>query len=370
MPDGRVHRPLLVAVTGTNGKTSTTSMLAQLVRAQGHKAVAVGQRVELGARTLSRNVVPRSSRSFAAWLQAFAADGFALVAVEAYSAAIARGAHDHVPFDAFAFTNFAPDHQSVHTNDTAYFAAKMRLFETHEPKRAVLIPRGAAGHARITRALQARGWMARWTDPAPQAPFPDAFMAQNAGLALGLADALGFGQATSETMMTLQAPPGRMMRYDLPNGARAVVDFAHNGHGLRAALSSLRAQTQGRLVLILSSKGGWGAEKRRDLAEAARACADHVIVTDDDPRHEDPAVIRAQLCRHLPGAEVIPARAQAIRRTIAALVQDDTVLIAGRGSDPATVTMMCRHAYNDTQVVEALGGRLMRPVRAHCPAHP
>lgn len=381
-----VSLPILVGVTGTNGKTSVTTMLASLLTGMGVPAAAIGQRVETPQGLRSRDEVPSGVMglpSYIKWLSE--THGLKVIAIEAYSAALAKGLHDHVEYDAIAFTNITEDHINVHGNMQAYKAAKNILFSRLKPKGLAVYDKDATGLEHISQqATRHAVSLYDVSRPSPNElelsldlPFNLPFQQQNCKLAIRLAkhllsntdsNLLGFEKpiniaseefqaALQQQIMQLHSPPGRYERWLMPNGVIAVIDFAHNPGGIQTVIQQTRdnAEAGAKLGFLLSSKGGWGETKRGLMADAA-SLADYVVVSDDDPRSEDPALIRAQLALPHDYIEVVP-RANAIYHLITSLKNGDTAIIAGRGADSRWDGPFGRLAYNDVDVVKQLGGQ-------------
>lgn len=144
----------------------------------------------------------------------------------------------------------------------------------------------------------------------------------------------------------------RWKKPQLPDRRTAIIDFAHNNHGLTRALRDARCELSagGKLKLMLSSKGHWGREKRISLGEAARD-ADLVYVTDDDPRAEDPATIRAQLASVIPDAKVMAGRPRCLAHLLSRMKEKDILLVAGRGADDQFQTATGRRSYSDVDLL-------------------
>ncbi|MGH1472621.1 MAG: glutamate ligase domain-containing protein [Cellvibrionaceae bacterium] len=353
-----INNTYLIGVTGTNGKTSVTSFIAQISRHCGLPAAAIGQRIELDDTVLNRDLVSRKKGGLFRYFKKLSDDqNYKVISCEVYSAAIMRHAHVDIPYDIVVFTNLASDHQSVHGSSTLYRKQKLRFLNQLSPNTPVLIPPKASRLNEIIEASdKANLCPTIIADPYPffSGPFEDAFMNENASLAVEVCKLIGLPtEKITEAVKQLTLPPGRMIRRKTKNGATIIIDFAHNPHGLKAVLQSIRKSTQGDIHLILSSKGGWGKSKRNEMGVVASKLADHVIIADDDPRHEDPAVIRAQLNVNRCFDEV-PNRALAIKKAYSKLKSDDCLLIAGRGEDNYFVNTFGRMKFNDLQLVESL----------------
>ncbi|MFC4700626.1 Mur ligase family protein [Glaciecola siphonariae] len=360
--------PLIVGVTGTNGKTSVTTMLASLLNKLGIPAAAIGQRVETPEGVRDRCEVPSGVKglpTYIAWLtQKY---NLKVIAIEVYSAALAKGLHRLVRYDAVAFTNITEDHMNVHGNFDAYVKAKLRIFSHLAPNGIIVFDSSEEGLLPVQSQCHDLGL--EYVIPEEHAtPFDLSYQQQNCRLALSLAEQLLHANSELasnkvisqahllEKAMELRSPPGRYEKWRMPNGVIAVVDFAHNPGGITAVINSTRTafKNNEKVGFLLSSKGGWGEQKRRSMAKAASS-ADLVIVSDDDPRKEDPAIIRLQLS-HAHGYEECSPRSHAIHTLCAAMKKGDVAIIAGRGADQHWQSIVGRYPYSDVHVLQQLGG--------------
>jgi len=364
----RYHGPqpeVAVCVTGTNGKTSVADFTRQIWRASGRQAASLGT---LGINADGewrplRHTTP-DPIALHRVLAELAAAGIDHLALEASSHGLAQYRLDGVRVAAAAFTNVTRDHLDYHPDADAYFAAKAGLFER------VMAPDGTAvlnaddeRVASLAARCRARGQrvltfgsgdtdvrlMARHdTDDGQRLgmaiagaahevvlPLPGAFQAVNALAALGLALATGVKAADAiRALHGLVGVPGRLQRVTgHPAGAAIFVDYAHTPDALAAALRAVRPLVPGTLVVVFGCGGERDVGKRREMGEIAATLADRVVVTDDNPRREDPASIRQAILDACPGAEEMGDRALAIRTAIAGLGADDGLLIAGKGHE-------------------------------------
>lgn len=360
----------LVAVTGTNGKTSTVELLRQIWQAQGHVAASIGT---LGITTASdqrrTGLTTPDIVTFLANLAGLATEHVDHVAFEASSHGLDQYRTEGPRVAAGAFTNLSRDHLDYHHDMDRYFAAKMRLFDE------VVADDGAAvvwadddwsdraiAHAR-SRGLRlltvgARGDAIRLAGRTPTAlgqtvmltvagigdrtlnlPLIGAYQAANALVAAGLAIATGIEPARVLDALARARPVrGRLERAALTKtGAPVYIDYAHTPDALDAALSALRPHAQGRLILAFGAGGDRDTGKRPAMGAAAVAGADVVIVTDDNPRGEDPATIRQAILAAAPGAIEIGDRRRAIRAAIDAAQAGDIVIIAGKGHEQGQI---------------------------------
>jgi UDP-N-acetylmuramoyl-L-alanyl-D-glutamate--2,6-diaminopimelate ligase len=360
----------VVAVTGTNGKTSTVELTRQLWRMAGHRAASIGTLgVTTADESVSTGLTTPDIVTFLANASGLAREGITHLAYEASSHGLDQCRNEGLPVVAGAFTNLSRDHLDYHASMEAYFAAKMRLFDevvgtgghaviwaddawsaraiAHARTRGLtLITVGAAGEtirlaARTptllgqTLDLEHGGATARVT-----LPLIGAYQAANALVAAGLVLATGGDAArTFEALARLQPVRGRLERAAITAaGAPVYIDYAHTPDALSAACAALRPHVTGRLILVFGAGGDRDAGKRAPMGAAASAGADVVIVTDDNPRGEDPAQIRAAvLAGCAPGARDLPDRRAAIAAAIAQAGAGDIVLIAGKGHEQGQI---------------------------------
>ncbi len=310
--------------------------------------------------------------TFLANMAGLAREGISHVAFEASSHGLAQYRTEGLPVRAAAFTNLSRDHLDYHATMDAYLAAKLRLFgdvldadgtavvwdDGGEPARAVIaaaagrgiatvrvgpLPAGPGVLALIERTSRALGQrlVVEWQGKsyAVDLPLIGAYQAANALTAAALVVATGGDPvATFANLARLQPVRGRLERAVIArSGAAVYVDYAHTPDALEAACTALRPHVGGRLRLVFGAGGDRDAGKRPLMGVAAVAHADDVIVTDDNPRSEDPAAIRAAILAAAPGATEIGDRRAAIRAAIAASGPGDVVLIAGKGHEQGQI---------------------------------
>jgi len=378
----------VVAVTGTNGKTSTVEFLRQLWQSAGLRAASLGT---LGVIAPDFDPGPGLTTpdpvSLAETLAGLARHGITSAAMEASSHGIDQCRLDGVRLAAAAFTNLTRDHLDYHGTLAAYRAAKLRLFNTLLPKGAPVVAHADMEVETLTalRSIaQARGFDFRTVGESgaqyrllrvePRADGQDLlvqaggaardvalnllgrFQVDNALVAAALAEALGLGDAL-DRIPGLSGVSGRMeLAARLPNGAAAYVDYAHTPDALERLLTALRPHTTGRVHVVFGAGGDRDRGKRPLMGQAAARLADAVIVTDDNPRTEDPAVIRAAIMAACPGAREIGDRARAIEAALNDLAPGDVLAVAGKGHEQGQTIGTTVIPFDDVSVIRRLAG--------------
>jgi UDP-N-acetylmuramoyl-L-alanyl-D-glutamate--2,6-diaminopimelate ligase len=432
------HELALVGVTGTNGKTTVSTLLDDLLRATGVRTGLIGTiRSRIGDEELSSSFTTPEAPDLQRLLRLMVDAGCTAASAEVSSHALAQHRVDGTRFAVAVFTNLSRDHLDFHGTLEAYFQAKARLFTGGFAGTAVVCVdddrgREVAGLARgaglrvttVGSAAEGAGAGARdvtaedpdvtveVTDVTPsgrqrvvlRGPFaadggprevelllgmPGRFNAVNAALALVAARELlvqgpdgGRPPVPCDRTVTvddlaaafsgLPGVPGRMERVGLPGRddlPLVVVDYSHTPDAVTGAVAALRTATPGRLVVVLGAGGDRDAGKRERMGEAA-STADLVVVTDDNPRSEDPAAIRAQV-RAGVTADVLEVgdRARAIEAALAACTgPDDTVLVAGKGHETGQTAGGVTTPFDDREVAREALGR-WQPADGHHPAH-
>ena len=355
----------VVAITGTNGKTSVAVFLRQIWEAVGRKAASLGTvgLVAPGA-DASANLTTPDPVKLHEILANLAHDEVTHLALEASSHGLDQRRLDGVRMAAGALTNITRDHLDYHGTLEAYLKAKFRLFDTLLPKGAAVVvdaDRPEAGT--VHRVAKGRGLeyfsvgragetlrlhsLTRMPDGARllveawgekhyiALPLVGHFQVANALVAAGLAVATGVEvKAALAALETLQGASGRLeLVGSHASGARVFVDYAHTPDALANALDAIRPHAEGRLIVVFGAGGDRDPGKRPIMGEAAAAKADQVIVTDDNPRSEDPAAIRHAVLQGAPGAHEIGDRRAAIRAAVSGLRAGDILLIAGKGHE-------------------------------------
>jgi UDP-N-acetylmuramoyl-L-alanyl-D-glutamate--2,6-diaminopimelate ligase len=377
----------IAAVTGTSGKTSVAAFTRQIWAAMDEAAASIGTiglvapgREVYGSLTTPDPVALHRS------LDELARAGVTHLAMEASSHGLDQRRLDGVRIAAGAFTNISRDHLDYHPSLEAYLAAKLRLFELVQPRGAAVIDVDhehadvvvATAKQRRLRLLTVgrKGEGIRLLDVTVEGfaqtlkvtyagdtysvrlPLPGAFQVENALVAAGLAIATGSApQAVFDALSSLRGAKGRLDLAGEKDGAPIFVDYAHKPDALAKALDALRPYASGRLVVVFGCGGDRDAGKRPMMGEIASAKADRVIITDDNPRSEEPAAIRAAILRASPGAIEIGDRREAIASAIADLRHGDVLLIAGKGHETGQIVGNQTLPFSDHDTVAAaLGG--------------
>jgi UDP-N-acetylmuramoyl-L-alanyl-D-glutamate--2,6-diaminopimelate ligase len=359
----------VVAVTGTNGKTSTVEMTRQLWRMAGHRSASIGT---LGVTTSDDQVkTGLTTPDIVTFLNNMAGlkrMGISHVAYEASSHGLDQHRAEGVPLKAAAFTNFSRDHLDYHPSMGAYFEAKMRLFDellpadgtaviwTDDPKSAEVMDRvGRRGIATMTvgRAGETIQLLEQSATALGQnlviqyaqgtyrlaLPLIGAYQAANVLVAAGLAMATGSNfESIFSAMQRLAPVRGRLERAVISRaGAPVYIDYAHTPDALEAAIAALRPHVSNRLITVFGAGGDRDKGKRPDMGAVAARLSDVVIVTDDNPRGEDPASIRAEVIGGSPNALEIGGRREAIAEAIRMAGEGDIVLVAGKGHETVQI---------------------------------
>ncbi len=356
---------IMVAVTGTNGKTSVAAFTRQIWTELGFDAVNLGTTgVEGAFQSPLAHTTPEPITLHRVLAAAHDA-GITHAAMEASSHGLAQRRLDGVHLVAAGFTNFTQDHLDYHDGFDAYFDAKARLFTQVLPEDGVAViniddPRGPdmaslacergqdvlsvgrSGRADLrlhSQRFEPTGQTMRysWHGEAHQVSLPliGGFQGENVLMAAGLAIGAGAdADRVFETLGRMRTVRGRMqLAATRENGAAVFVDYAHTPDAVRTAITALRPHVMGRLIAIVGAGGDRDTAKRPLMGKAAADNADLVIVTDDNPRSEDPALIRAAVMQGCAGASNVGDRAEAILRGVDALGPGDALLILGKGHE-------------------------------------
>jgi UDP-N-acetylmuramoyl-L-alanyl-D-glutamate--2,6-diaminopimelate ligase len=372
---------VMAAVTGTNGKTSVASFTRQLWAALGHEAANLGTTGVEGAYSAPLGHTTPDSVTLHRLLADMAREGVTHCAMEASSHGLDQRRLDGVTLRAAGFTNFTQDHLDYHQTMGAYFKAKALLFERVLPDDGVAVlnmddPRGAdllaiaeaRGIGTLTvgrdadadirllgQRFDASGQVLRFsydgTIYQQTLPLIGGFQAENVLIAYGLVLACGSEPAEAAAQLPrLDGVRGRMqLAGTRKNGATVFVDYAHTPDALALALQALRPHVMGRLIVVFGAGGDRDRSKRPLMGEAAAKHADVAFVTDDNPRSEDPAAIRAEILQACPDAIEIADRAEAILRGVDALEPGDALLIAGKGHETGQIVGDTVYPFDDLE---------------------
>ncbi len=383
---------VMVAVTGTNGKTSVATFTRAIWAALGHEAINIGTTGIEGAWTAPSGHTTPDPITLQRLLAAAAKGGVTHAAMEASSHGIDQRRLDGVRLRAAGFTNLTQDHLDYHGTMEAYFEAKAQLFTRLLPEDGVAVVNldGAKGsdmaELALSRGLRvltvgkgqgadlqiaatrpdATGQEVRylWQGRAFQTRLAliGAFQAENVAVAAGLAIAAGEApEAVLGVLPRLTGVRGRMqLAATRRNGAAVYVDYAHTPDAIETALRALRPHVMGRIVVVFGAGGDRDRTKRPLMGAAARAHADVLYVTDDNPRTEDPASIRRAILEACPDAHEVGDRAEAILRAVDALLPGDALLIAGKGHESGQIVGTDIYPFDDVEqasvAVAALDG--------------
>jgi len=389
----------MVGVTGTQGKTTTTRLLETGLTDSGVPSAVVGT---VGTRMLGEDVASALTTPEAPDLQRLfrrmADRGVEACAMEVSSHALVMGRVGGFVFDVAVFLNLGRDHLDFHRDMEDYFAAKASLFRPEHARRGLVVVDDDWGlrlarEARIpvqtlaTRHRDADWWTDRvdlaptgtsfrihgpGTEVAAGCPIPGAFNVANTLAAVAAAAAAGYDpQAVATAIAAGPGVPGRLERIDAGQDFVVVVDYAHKPDALAAALGTLRPLTKGRLIVVLGAGGDRDPGKRPLMGRIAADGADVLVVTDDNPRTEDPAAIRSAILDGTThgtthgtdganrGAEVLEIgdRRAAIAEAVRRAGPGDVVLVAGKGHETGQEVAGTVHPFDDREVARAvLGG--------------
>ena len=379
---------IIAAVTGTSGKTSVAAFTRQIWQALGHASASIGTiGLVSQKRTVYGSLTTPDPIALHRQLDEIASEGVTHLAFEASSHGLDQYRLDGVRIAAGGFTNLSRDHMDYHPDVAHYLAAKLRLFRDlvapdgaavisadHDCSQAVIdaarmralrivaVGRngdGAREGIRLTDAeidglAQKLTLEHRGRRYAVRLPLVGEFQIENALVAAGLAIGTGSDpKAVFAALGHLEGAKGRLERVGERNGAPIFVDYAHKPDALAKALQALRPYAKRRLVVVFGAGGDRDAGKRPLMGAIAIANADRVIVTDDNPRSENPQMIRSAILGAASGAREIGDRAEAIRTAIAGLEPGDALLIAGKGHETGQIVGNRTLPFSDHDAVAA-----------------
>ncbi len=380
----------VVAVTGTAGKTSVASFTRQIYAHAGFNAASIGTTGVVSPNlTIEGSLTTPDPVVLHTVLRDLAKAGTTHVAMEASSHGLDQRRLDGVRLAAGAFTNLGRDHMDYHPTVEHYLAAKMRLFDTllakgspavifaDDPysqaaeeaaakaglevltvgRRGDFIDLKRVEHERYRQEVEVTHGGATYLFKLPLA---GEFQVSNALVSAGLAIATGVKPADAfAALERIEGAPGRLdLVAHLPNGALVYVDYAHKPEALEQVLLSVRPFTSGEIVVVFGAGGDRDPGKRPIMGEIASRLADRVYVTDDNPRSEEPAAIRAAIMEAATGATEIGDRREAIRTAIASLKQGDTLIIAGKGHETGQTAKGVTVHFSDHEEARAAIGEV------------
>lgn len=372
----------IAAITGTNGKTSTAELTRQFWRMAGHHAASIGTLgITTAADQVKTGLTTPDIITFLANMAGLAKEGVSHVAFEASSHGLTQYRSEAVPIQIAAFTNLSRDHLDYHGDMESYFNAKMRLFDevVDENGTAVIWADDAWSDKVIARAkaralriitVGERGQGVRLVSSKPtqlgqdleleiqgeiikvKLPLIGGYQAANAITAAAIV--MAGGDAVPDVisnMARLQPVRGRLERAVITkSGAPVYIDYAHTPDALAAAISAMRPHTMGRLITVFGAGGDRDRGKRPEMGKIAFDNSDIAIVTDDNPRSEDPQAIRSEILGGAPQALEIGDRREAIAHAIGLAKAEDIVLIAGKGHEQGQIIGDREFPFDDVQV--------------------
>ncbi len=397
------ERLRIVGITGTSGKTTTAYLVEAGLAAGGLSTALIGTiETRIGGRRVPSALTTPEAPQLHAMFALMVEQGVDAVVMEVSSHALALGRVDGVRFAVGAFTNLSQDHLDFHADFEDYFAAKRRLFEPESPIAArtsviciddewgqrlaagladpITVSTTGSGTWQLTGAVTAHGAEQEFTAAGPKANvdvrlrLPGRYNIANGLLAVAVCTAAGVDPAVAAPALATVDVPGRMQRVERGQDFLAIVDYAHKPAAVESVIATLRghlaagASAGGRLAVVVGAGGDRDAGKRPLMGAAGARGADLLIITDDNPRSEDPAAIRAELRR---GALAVPEaergevreigdRAAAIAAAVDWARPGDVVLVAGKGHEAGQEIQGVKHPFDDREVLAAALERLER----------
>jgi UDP-N-acetylmuramoyl-L-alanyl-D-glutamate--2,6-diaminopimelate ligase len=382
--------PAVLGVTGTSGKTTTTFLMRAGLQAAGRVPGVIGTvATMIGDDEIKTGFTTPEAPDVQALLAVMRERGVTDVAMEVSSHALTMGRADGITFDVAAFTNLSEDHLDFHADMEEYFAAKARLFAPQRARSAVVVVDDAWGNrlteiatGPLSTVTTIGDRRATWeavdiadevdgstsfralgpgVDLSTGCAVPGRYNVANALLALAILHEHGVDPEIAAPAIARASVPGRMERIDAGQRFLAIVDYSHKPAAVDGALRALRPLTRGKLIIVLGCGGDRDRGKRPHMGEIAARGADLLVVTDDNPRSEDPAAIRRAM---LDGALAVPMsergevievgeRADAIATAVAAAQEGDTVLIAGKGHETGQEIAGVVQPFDDRVVLRA-----------------
>ena len=391
----------IIAVTGTNGKTSVATFCRQIFTHCGRVAASMGT---LGVQLDGEDLTPPGlttpdAADVARHVADLAARGVTHLALEASSHGLDQRRLDGLTLKAAGFLNLTQDHLDYHADMASYQGAKLRLFDALLPRGGTAVlnadshafqafAASAVLHGQSVMSVGESGMALRLLSRTPEPfgqsltllhngrayevrlPLAGAFQASNALVAAGLCIAAGEApERVIAALENLKGAPGRLQRVGEGVGAgEAYVDYAHTPDGLETVLKALRPHTQGRLIVVFGAGGDRDRAKRPLMGKAASSLADIAIVTDDNPRSEEAAAIRAAILAAAPGALEVGDRRAAIRAGASQLREGDILVVAGKGHEQGQLVAGVNHPFDDvaeTRTALALAAESLKAGARH-----
>lgn len=373
----------LIGVTGTNGKSTTTSMIYQAARAAGVTAGLVGTLATVidGEVVSSARTTPEAPDLFRILVQMKAA-GVKLIAMEVSSIAVSERRINGVEFECVGFTNLSHDHLDYHDSMSEYFAAKARLFTGEFARSALICTDSPWGHKlcdsvaipfesvgalgspdwKISQGADIASWVLRGPREEIELPslaMPGMINALNAALAIAILDQVGIRGAAVIEAICSATVAGRGEMAGKNKDVSIFVDYAHSPESIREFLTGLKHDFSGRLITVLGAGGDRDASKREEMGRVGARLSDIFVITDDNPRSENPAEIRKQLiagAAEISDSQVIEIgdRREAIARALQIARDHDVVVILGKGHERGQEVMGRTIEFSDVEVVAEL----------------
>jgi len=376
----------IIAVTGTNGKTSIVNIVRQLLTALGKKAASIGSLgiIGLGNSPIETGINTPHAADLAKHLDTLAKHNIEYVAMEASSHGLDQERVRNIHFKAAAFTNLTQDHLDYHLTFENYFNAKMQLFskymqngtavinididqfgkieQTSQQNNNKIISYGKSSSAdlrlinsRIIGSKQEIDFTFQNSSFQVSIPLFGTYQAYNLLAAIGLLLALDFEiEAIAKATRAISEIPGRMELVSDFNDKYIFIDYSHSTDSLEKALETLIELERGKLWLLFGCGGDRDKEKRPQMGLVATKFADHIIVTDDNPRTESPSQIRSEILATCQGAIEIDDRKAAINYAIANMQPGDTLLIAGKGHEKYQIIGDKSLPFDEHQIVKEI----------------
>ncbi len=327
----------LAAVTGTNGKSSTIYYARQILEQQGQEVWTITNAgvYEPGG-TEFQMFWCREQGSIRKVISQLSPGKDAVVLMEAYSISLLADEWHGIRLDTVAFTSFGRDHLDIHSSMDEYFETKFRLFQKClKPEGTMIINKNIPNTSRFLELSEKNNnRIILYDDKVQNKTLSPAIIPENFNCAGYISESLlGINVYDNVNIFPL---PGRMERVENSLGINIFIDYAHNPDGLNFVLKKLKQNCNGKIITVLGCGGDRDPGKRTVMGKVVNRLSDKIIVTNDNPRTEDPATIRKSILEGCPGALEIPSRREALNRALLIADKNDTILIAGMGADEWT----------------------------------